>query len=420
MTSTEFERASAAELAAWQATRVGEVIQYARSTSGFYRRRWLGSGVDGIVPSSLDELGRFPIVDKRELVAAGDDWLRSGDGTVGFSTRGTSGQPLLLWLDRAESDAYVVPTARGFRWAGFRPGMTALLLSPVWHRLAAMEGHAVIGLGGRATYFWGSLGGSEHVDSFLDALTDVRPDFVTSTPPFLLNALRRLEDAGRDPRAVFDGVVAVVLVGLPLTTQFREFLQQRLGVPHVFERGGTQEGVAFDDCELHTTPHVHADVCFLEVLDNEGRALPAGERGRLIVTKLVAGGSPFVRYDTGDVAAFAEGPCACGRTLSRLRIFGRPESSVEVGGRLVTAFDARSCVDADPELVGRLVLLVRGAKPSGVLQLVVEGRPGDETGLKERLRERLLVDDAEVRWLGDVRVSWGFRQVVEESELRAR
>ncbi len=407
-------------LAAWQGERLGEVLEYASSRSSFYRRRWADAGAGPEDVTSLADLERLPIVSKRDLLAAGEDWLRSGDGPVGFSTRGTSGEPLVLWLSPEESEAYIVPTIRGFRWAGLGPGMTALLLSPAWHRLAAMEGHAAVRLGARAAYFWGSLGGSEHVDSFLEAIEEVRPGFVTSTPPFLLSAVRRLEETGRDPRALFEGVSAVSLVGLPLTPQLQELLGRRLGVAHVFERGGTQEGAALDECELHTTPHVHADVCLLEVVDGDGSPVPAGSRGRLVVTKLVAGGSPFVRYDTDDVAAFEPGPCPCGRTLPRLRIFGRPESSVVVGGRAVTAYDVRGCVDEDPELVGRVVLLVRGAEPARVLRVAVEGRPGDEAALTQRLCERLAVDGAEVLWLGDTRVVWGFRQVVDESELTRR
>jgi len=215
-------------------------------------------------------------------------------------------------------------------------------------------------------------------------------------------------------------VAAVSLVGLPLTPQLQELLRARLGVPHVFERGGTQEGAALDECELHTTPHVHADVCHLEVLDAGGRPVSPGTRGRLVVTKLVAGGSPFVRYDTGDIAAFEPGPCPCGRTLPRLRIFGRGESSVLVGGRLVTAYDVRRCVDEDPDLVGRVVLLVRGSEPSEGVRVAVEGRPGDEAGLVGRLRERLEIESADILWLGDTRIFWGLRQVIDEAELKGR
>ncbi len=415
--SDPLESWSEGRIRSWQAERINEVVQYAHERSAFYRRIWADHDVGSPEVRSLEDLRRLPIVKKQDLLTAGEVWLRSGEGPVGFSTRGTSGEPLILWLSPAEKDAYVIPTARGFRWAGLRPDTTALLLSPGWHRLAAMEGHAAAGLGARPTYFWGSLGGSEHVDSFLDAMEETRPQFVTSTPPFILAALRRCEETGRDPRDPFRHTEAMLLVGLPLTPGLRDFLQARLEVPRISERGGTQEGAALDECEAQLEPHVHADVCYLEVLDERGEAVAPGSRGRLVLTKLVPGGSPFVRYDTEDVAAFFPGDCRCGRVLPRLRIFGRPESSVVVDGRTITAYDVRRCLDEDADLVGRVTLLVRGSGHPGILRIAVEGRPFAEAALKETLCERLGVPQAEVTWLGDARVTWGFRQVIEVSQL---
>ncbi len=297
--------------------------------------------------------------------------------------------------------------------------MTALLMSPVWHRLAACEAHAIARLGGRCAFFWGSMG-SEYTDSFLYTLSSQRPEFITTTAPFLLSLIRRSAGATiRPPNELFKGVRSVVVVGLPLTPRMREFLRDRLEVEDVFERGGTQEGAAIDECRWHTAPHVHEDVCYLEVIDEAGVHLTPGLRGRLIVTKLTTAGSIFVRYDTGDIAAFAPGQCACGCGFRRLKIYGRPESSVLVGDRLITAYDVRMCIEEDPALVGRNVLLIREANArAGVLTVAVEGEAHDPANLQARLREQLGVAGADIAWLGDLRVNWGFRQVLESHELR--
>ena len=307
---------------------------------------------------------------------------------------------------------------RGFCWAGFEPGMTALLESPVWHRLAACEAHAIARLGGRCAFFWGSMG-TEYIDSFLHSLSSFRPEFVTTTAPFLLSLIRRSMHAKGRPHQVLSGVRSVVVVGLPLTPRMREFLRDKLQVEDVFERGGTQEGAALDECRLHTAPHVHEDVCYLEVVDADGVPVSPGVRGRLIVTKLSTAGSIFVRYDTGDIAAFTPGQCPCECGFRRLKIFGRPESIVMVGGRQITAYDVRMCIEEDDDLVGRNVLLIREADSSaGVLTVAIEGGAHDQANLKARLRERLEVDAVRIVWLGDLRVNWGFRQVLEANEVR--
>ena len=413
----EIEALSGARLTAWQTERLREVADHAYQHVPFYRELWAGAGIDADAPRSIADFERFPIITKRDLVQAGDRWANPRQGPVAFSTRGTSGDPLLVWLSAEEEEAYIVPTMRGFRWAGFRPGMTALLMSPVWHRLAACEAHAVARLGGRCAFFWGSMG-PEYLESFLHALSSARPEFVTTTAPFLLSLIRRSTGSRIPSNEILSGVRSISVVGLPLTPRMREFLRDRLGVGDVFERSGTQEGAALDECRWHTAPHVHEDVCYLEVLDDAGAPVASGVRGRLIVTKLSAAGSIFVRYDTGDIAAFAPGECPCGSGFRRLKIFGRPESSVLVGSRRITAYDVRMCIEEDGDLVGRNVLLIREADSSaGVLTVAVEGRAHDQAQLKARLCERLGVDAVRMVWLGDLKVNWGFRQVLDGSEI---
>jgi phenylacetate-coenzyme A ligase PaaK-like adenylate-forming protein len=414
----EIEALSGARLTSWQTDRLREVTGHADRHIPFYRDLWSASGIRPDTAYSIEEFQHFPIISKRDLMQAGARWANPLQGPVAFSTRGTSGDPLLVWLSAEEEEAYIRPTMRGFEWAGFEPGMTALLESPVWHRLAACEAHAVARLGGRCAFFWGSMG-PEYLDSFLHSLSSIRPEFVTTTAPFLFSLIRRNMRAKGRPQQVLSGVRSVVAVGLPLTPRMREFIRDRLQVGDVFERGGTQEGAALDECRQHTAPHVHEDVCYLEVVDADDAPVAPGVRGRLIVTKLSTAGSIFVRYDTGDIAAFTPGQCPCESGFRRLKIFGRPESSVLVGDRRITAYDVRMCIEEDDDLVGRNVLLIREAdSAAGVLTAAIEGGVYDETNLKARLRERLAVDAVRLVWLGDLRVNWGFRQVLDPTELR--
>lgn len=406
------------ELRVWQLQRVREVVAHARAHVPLYARLWAQAAVDEQTLDSPRDIERFPIVEKEHLVKAGDSWTNPRQGPVAFSTRGTSGEPLLVWLSPEEQEIYIAPTARGFRWAGFKPAMTALLMSPVWHRLAACEVHAISRLGGRSAFFWGSMG-AEYIDSFLQTLGRVRPDFVTTTAPFLLSIIRRASEKSLPLQKMFRRVCAISVVGLPLTPRLREFLRDRLEVGDIFERSGTQEGAALDECAMHSAPHVHEDVCYLEVVGDDGRPAASGKRGQLVVTKLTAAGSIFVRYKTGDIAAFVPGACPCGCSFRRLKIYGRPESSVAVGGRRITAYDVRLCVEEDPALVGRNVLLIRdrhkGAESLGV---AIEGAATHEQALTRRLRDWLSVGKVDLNWLGGLRINWGFRQVIDGHELR--
>jgi phenylacetate-CoA ligase len=71
---------------------------------------------------------------------------------------------------------------------------------------------------------------------------------------------------------------------------------------------------------MHTT----AEDIIVEIVDRDGRRVPAGEAGEVVVTHLATADFPFVRYRTGDIAELDEQACPCGRGLPVLgRIHGR-------------------------------------------------------------------------------------------------
>ena len=85
---------------------------------------------------------------------------------------------------------------------------------------------------------------------------------------------------------------------------------------------------------------------------------------------------------------------------------------------MITAYDVRLCVENDPVLVGRNVLLIRPEKrSSGTLSIAIEGVEHDTVAVQNRLCEKLGVDEARVVWLGSLRVAWGFRQVIDGREV---
>jgi phenylacetate-CoA ligase len=61
--------------------------------------------------------------------------------------------------------------------------------------------------------------------------------------------------------------------------------------------------------------HVNEDMLILEVLGRDGREVPTGTSGEVVLTSLTLGSMPLIRYRTGDIAARIAAPCACGRGL---------------------------------------------------------------------------------------------------------
>jgi phenylacetate-CoA ligase len=62
----------------------------------------------------------------------------------------------------------------------------------------------------------------------------------------------------------------------------------------------------------------------LEIVDADGRPVPPGSIGRVIVTPFYNLAMPLIRYELGDHGVLSATPCGCGRTLPVLeRVLGR-------------------------------------------------------------------------------------------------
>jgi phenylacetate-coenzyme A ligase PaaK-like adenylate-forming protein len=71
---------------------------------------------------------------------------------------------------------------------------------------------------------------------------------------------------------------------------------------------GSTEAVYGGDCAEHAGIHMFEDQCLVEVVD-----------GRLVITSFIRRTQPLIRYELGDLAQLDTSPCACGRSLARIR-----------------------------------------------------------------------------------------------------
>jgi phenylacetate-CoA ligase len=81
--------------------------------------------------------------------------------------------------------------------------------------------------------------------------------------------------------------------------------------------------IAFQ-CPAGAGYHTCAEAVLVELLDDDGNDVVGEARGRVVLTSYYNFAMPFIRYDIGDLAVAAQGPCPCGRTLPRLAaVLGR-------------------------------------------------------------------------------------------------
>jgi phenylacetate-CoA ligase len=123
-------------------------------------------------------------------------------------------------------------------------------------------------------------------------------------------------------------IETVFLTGETIPDGTREIVAERLGARLAGIYSCREIGMIATECESAPHYHVAAENALVEIVDDHGRDVAPGERGRVVVTGLYNYVMPFIRYQLGDIAVAGASPCPCGRTLPTIaRIDGRTRNA---------------------------------------------------------------------------------------------
>jgi len=100
------------------------------------------------------------------------------------------------------------------------------------------------------------------------------------------------------------------------------------------------EGMIAGECP-EGNYHLFPQVAYVEILDEAGHTLPSDQTGIIHITSLTNDCMPFIRYNTGDLAAISEEYCSCGLKTRLLRnLEGRTDDIITTAdGRKIGRLD---------------------------------------------------------------------------------
>ncbi|UGQ46208.1 phenylacetate--CoA ligase family protein [Massilia endophytica] len=391
----------------------------ARTTVPYYRDLFRKIGFE---PErdirSLADLARLPMLDKA-AIRSNIEKLKAGGATglARSNTGGSSGEPLVFYVGRDRVSHDVAAKWRATRW---------------WD----------VDIGDREIVVWGSpieLGAQDRVRSLRDSVlrTSLLPAFDMS-PARLDQFLSSIRS--RRPRMLFgypsalSHIAAHALargqrmddlgIHVAFVTSERLYDEQRERIASVFGcavangYGGRDAGFIAHQC-AHGGMHISAEDIIVEIVNEDGQAMPPGEPGEIVVTHLATGDFPFIRYRTGDIGSLSARRCGCGRTLPLLEeIQGRStdfviahDGTVMHGLSLVYVLRELPQVKAfkitQESLTLTEVQVVLDAPLAGALRARIE------RGLKARLGQQVAVRISQVEFIAP-ESSGKFRYVVSK------
>lgn len=314
--------------------KLGALIEHAARHVPYYRDLVRAARVDPRDLGGVADLGRIPVsrkVDLRDrfpngLIAENLPARRRQPGT----TSGSSGTPLEFFLDRQMTDRWVASFLFFLGWAGTALWHTSLIVagpsSAPWirerSRLATISRRLLLGehpvlLDGRHL----------SVRRLAEIVSDLprRPFYLWIYASTAERLAREMLDEGtrlsRTPQVV-------VCVSETLPPVGAENIGKAFSCPVVRHYSCLEVPRMAQQCpDNPSVYHVNSERCWIRLVDDDGRDVPTGVRGRVVVTDLDNQVMPLVNYDLGDLALAAE-PCPCGRGLPTLGSIDGRESEI--------------------------------------------------------------------------------------------
>jgi phenylacetate-CoA ligase len=375
------ERASQDELRSVQLARLRGSLKHAYTNVAHYRRGFDAAGVHPDDVKSLEDLARFPFLQKQDLrnhYPFGMFAVPRERVARIHASSGTTGQPTVVGYTTADIETWATVVARSIRAAGGRRGDIV---------------HVAYGYG----LFTGGLGahyGAERLGCTVvpmsggqtakqvQLIRDFAPDIIMVTPSYMLAIAEEFRRQGHDPRTT--GLKVGIFGAEPWTEPMRREIEAEIGLDAVDIYGLSEvigPGVASECIESKDGPVIWEDHFFPEVVDPDtGRVLADGEEGELVLTSLTKEALPVIRYRTCDRTRLLPPTSRCMRRIER--ITGRTDDMMIVRG-----------VNVFPTQIEELILQQHAFAPHYQIELRRDG-PLDAMTVNVEIRPDADASDA--------------------------
>jgi phenylacetate-CoA ligase len=374
----ELETMPREKLKQYQLGLLKDMLDLAYRNSSYYRHSFDEAGVRPLNLEHLEDLKKFPTIDKKVLRSRqqlfpdfGDLICRPEEDFVFLSaSSGSTGVPTASPFTRQDFDVFQDYQARLYWSSGMRP------TDRYCHALnftLFVGGPDVIGamkLG--ALTIWA---GTIPSDRLLSIFQTWRPTVTWTTPSYAWFLGETARENGIDPAEL--SIRKIFVAGEPggSIPETRESIEARWNAD-LYDYYGLSDifGACAGMCEVKEGLHWAEDHILVEVVDPEtGEEVAEGQRGEMILTSLKKEARPLIRFRTGDMVSYTTERCACGRTHMRLHgIHGRLDDMMIIKGVNVFPSDIETIARNNDNLTGEYVCVITEEKHMAVLTVEVE------------------------------------------------
>lgn len=324
---------------AYQSEELKKLLAYLQAHSPFYKKLFAQHHINIHNIKSLADLKFIPTTSKNDMQEHNWDFLCVHDSEIKeyTSTSGTLGKPVTIGLTERDLKRLAYNEHQSFLCADGKPEDTyQLMLTLDRQFMAGMAyylgirelGASLIRTGpGLPSMQW-------------ETINLLQANSIVAVPSFMLKltdwAQEHKTDLGHTP------VQKAVCIGESIRegdfelNALGQAISDRWPIKLYATYASTEMQTAFTECSAGMGGHQQPDLIITEILNEHGDVLGAGEYGEVTITTLGVEGMPLLRYRTGDICAYYDSPCSCGRHSRRLSsVLGRTQQMIKYKGTTI-------------------------------------------------------------------------------------
>ncbi|MDR1053267.1 MAG: phenylacetate--CoA ligase [Planctomycetaceae bacterium] len=348
------------------------ILRHTYGNSPWYREQMIQRKLAPSDIKSFDDMGKLPFITKqvlRDTYPFGLFALPMDRIVRMHASSGTTGKPIVVAHSREDLAVWSQSVVRSLQSYGVGPGdilQNAYGYGLFTGGLGLHDGGQALGV----TVVPISGGNTERQ---VMLMRDFGATVISCTPSYFLHIIDKARGMGVDLREL---PIRVGAFGAePWSDEMRKRIEAEAGI-RAYDIYGLTEicgpGVGAE-CIHQNGTHLFEDHFYPEIIDPDTlEPLPDGQVGELVFTTLDRFAMPMIRYRTRDLTCLLTEPCACGRTIRRMkRIAARSDDMVIIRG-----------VNIFPSQIEAALLQVEGTAPHYQIILTREFGGLDEIEVK--------------------------------------
>ena len=378
------------EMEELQLKRLQEVVKRAYENVNYYKKAFEKADVYPEDIETLKDIEKLPFTSKTDLRDAypfGMFAVSPDDIVEVHTTSGTTGKPTVSGYTQKDLEIWSEVMARALTMAG----------GDKTDRIQNCYGYGLF-TGGLGVHYGAQKIGATVIPISagntmrqVEIMQDFESTILTCTPSYAMYLAEVLENQGItwDQLKLKAGVFGAEM----WTEEMRTEIEKRLNISALNIYGLTEiigPGVA-QECLVKEGLHIFDDHFYPEIINPDSlQALPAGEKGELVLTTLTREGMPVIRFRTRDITTLRYEQCGCDRTHVKMdRITGRSDDMLKIRGVIVF-----------PSQIERALLKIEGLEPQ--YQIIVS-RPHQLDELEVQVETSPALFSDEVKYVEEVK-----------------